>query len=459
MTEVAAKTHALLSPSGAHRWTRCAGSVVLEQGQDDTGSAHARWGTCVHEVGALVLSSAVKTADDGAYTREFWEPENAEAYIGRVFQIDGHDVEFDMEMADCVNDYVAHVESFWEPGDILLVEQAVPLAHITGEVGATGTSDCIILKLHAREIVVIDLKGGRGVQVDAEDEENDAEGEPLLNQQGAMYGDGAREEHDLIYGPFDRVRIVIIQPRLNHVSEVVATPERLARNIALIRARASSAMSYLAINRQGALIPDSSLAPGEKQCKFCSAKAICPALEGAVSEALALTAPPARADEFPDLSIGKQAAAAVPEQPIKVDGTRLAKAWKAIPLVELWANAVRDAVHEALHDGKEVGDLCLYEGRAGARAWADVAAAEATLKAAKVKVDEMYDRKLISPTEAEKRLAKSRKPLWAKLAPLISRSETQPVVGVQGDPKRKVWSPARPEEFPDLDACPDELFT
>ena len=44
------------------------------------------------------------------------------------------------------SDYVTHVESFWEPGDILLPETQVPLDHLTGEKDATGTSDCIIIK-------------------------------------------------------------------------------------------------------------------------------------------------------------------------------------------------------------------------------------------------------------------------------------------------------------------------
>lgn len=442
------KTHALLSPSGAHRWTRCAGSPVLEQGQDNTSSPHARWGSCAHEVGALILSTAVKTMADGHATREVWNPENAEAYVGRVFQIDGHDVEFDMEMADCVNDYVAHVESFWEPGDIMLVEQAVPLEQITGEKGAEGTSDCIILKWRTREIVVIDLKGGKGVQVDAEG-----------NEQGLMYADGAITEHDLLYGPFDKVRIVIIQPRLNHVSEWLLGMDEFEQHRIEIEKAAGQVWLCQKDIKDGVKWGTTGyLQPGEKQCRFCSAKAICPALEGAVSEALALTAPPARAEEFPDLSLNKQAAAAVPVDGLGCDAARLAKAWKAIPLVEQWANAVRDLVHTMLHDGREVGDLCLYEGRAGARQWADAAAAEAAMKGAKVKVDEMYDRKLISPTEAEKRLAKTKKPLWAKLAPLISRNDTKPVVGVQGDPKRKPWSPAKPEEFPDLTAEEDELF-
>lgn len=456
--EVAEKKHALLSPSGAHRWARCPGSVVLEEGMPDSSSSYARWGTCAHEVAGIILTGAVVRRYgpiEGEVGEERWDPENAEAYIGRVFQIEGHDVEFDHEMADCVNDYVAHVESFWEPGDILIVEQAVPLEQITGEKDATGTSDCIIIKPRDREIVVIDLKGGKGVMVDADE-----------NEQGLMYGGGTVHEHDLLYGPFERVRIVIIQPRLNHVSEWAIDFEEFEERIEKLKVAAKNvedARILATVRATDQELNDAGyLNPGEKQCKFCKAKKLpCPALEGAVSDALSLTAPPAKADEFPDLSINKQAAAAVPEEPAEIDHERIAKAWKAIPLVEQWIEAIRSTAHARLHDGQPVGDLCLYEGKQGNRYWKDAEAAEQRLKKSRVKADVMYEKKLISPTAAEKlyKAGTISEAVFSDLAAFIDRPDGKPVVGVQGDPKKTPWSPVKPEDFPDLDAEEDPLFS
>lgn len=449
MTEVAEKTHALLSPSGAHRWTRCPGSVVLEAGQPDNAGYHADWGTVCHEVADLILQDAVQMLGDGPGTgglHPYWHPANAEGFVGRVFTVGGKEYEFDMEMADCVNDYVAHVESFWSPGAVFMPETQVPLEQITGEVGATGTSDCIVIK--DGEITVIDLKTGKGVMVDAED-----------NEQGLMYAAGAIHEHELLYGPFDRVRIVVVQPRLNHVSEWPVSMDEFAEHLAAIEDAAKQVRLCQKDIADGVKWETTGyLLPGEKQCKFCKAKAICPALEGAVSDALALTAPPAKAEEFPDLSLPKQAAAAVPAPDGPVDLSRMAKAWKAIPLIEQWATAVRDAVHGALHSGEEVGDLCLYEGELGNRTWSDAEKAEELMKAARLKADEMYTKKLITFPAAEKALKKTKPKVWAKLAPLMAeRQPGPPKVGIKGDEKRKVWSPARPEDFPDLDA-EDELF-
>jgi hypothetical protein len=444
------KTHARKGPSGADTWAVCYGAPALCDGKPNVSSVYARWGTCAHEVAGLILAAAVVTPTTPEDTTKYgnkpwWSPENAEAYVGRIFLIEGHEVEFDMEMADCVNDYVAQVETYWEPGDVLLVEQAVPIDHITGEEGATGTSDCIIIKPAKAEIIAIDLKGGKGVAVYAED-----------NRQAAMYSDGAIVEHDLFHGPFDWVTSVITQPRLQSVSEHRVSREEHDAFVAGLRADA--VISACADEDFGRLDMDlwveTYLRPGGKQCRFCNAKSTCPALLGEVTTALRATA--ANPDDFPDLSLPKQASAAAGDMST-VDAGKLAEAYRAIKLIESWIASVRDAVHSRLHDGQTVPGFALYEGSEGARAWSSEDKAEKLLKAARVKADTMYSKKLISYPQAEKQF-KNTPALWAKLAPLVSRSPAKPIVASEGDPKKTPWSPAaKPEDFPVLDVADDEV--
>lgn len=180
--------HARLSPSGAHRWMACPGSVVLEADYPDKGSVYADEGTAAHTLASWCL-------EDGADADQY---RDIEIVVGeRKFTVT-------QDMIDYVQDYVKLVREYAHGGQ-LLVEQKVPIGHLTGEEGATGTSDAVIVRRD--ELVVMDLKYGMGVKVDAE-----------ANPQLMMYALGAYEAFHVL-GEFQIVTMVIHQPRLNHVAE------------------------------------------------------------------------------------------------------------------------------------------------------------------------------------------------------------------------------------------------
>ena len=367
--------HSLLSPSGAHRWMRCPGSIGAESGLPDTSSKYAAEGTAAHELAAKCLELEA----------------NAEAVIGDTMTVDGYDFTVTADMAHHVNDYCKLVREYAEGGQ-LLVEKRVNFSEAIGVPDSTGTSDAIVI--HPDRLTVIDLKYGMGVKVDATE-----------NEQLQLYALGALHDYGMM-GEFNEIVMVVHQPRLNHVSEWSIPVEKLEEFREAARLAAIEALD----NREPRLNP------GEKQCRFCKAKATCPALKAEISDAIGGIATPA---DFADLAVA--------------DEDDVSRAMARVELVEQWCKAIRAEVERRLFAGEPVAGFKLVEGRRGNRAWSDEAAVEKLFKSFRLKQEEMYDFKLISPTKAEKILKTKNPGRWEKVDALTSRGDGKPSVAPATD--------------------------
>lgn len=377
----------------------CPGSVALEAPFPDSSSAFAAEGTVAHELASECLIIGADPA----------------LWIGKPATVDGFDFTIDQTMVDHVKDYMKLVHEYAEGGE-LLVEKRVGIGHLTGEDGAGGTSDAIIIK--GGEIIVIDLKYGMGVRVDAD-----------ANPQLMMYALGALNEYDLV-GDFDTVTMVIHQPRLNHVSEYSIPVEQLLKFGDDVRSAADKVRS-----------PDADLAPGEKQCKFCKAKASCPALRAEMAEVVGGSAD---LSDFADL---------VPQEiTSETSDNYLPVAMSKIEIVEQWCKAVRAETERRLLAGQPVTGYKLVEGRAGNRAWKDAKAVEEMMKKTfRMRDDQVYDFALISPTKAEK-VFKENPKRWANLQEQIVRSEGKPSVAPATDKRPEMVVKPVMDDFRDLTA-------
>lgn len=390
---------------------RCAGSAVLEAGLPDKGSVYADEGTAAHSLAAMCLEDRT----------------NAEDYIGEVIHVGERTFTVDKAMAGYVQDYVKLVRGLAE-GKTLLVEQRVPIGHLTGEEGAEGTSDAIIIS--PDNLTDVDLKYGMGVEISA-----------IENEQVMMYALGAYEKYGLL-ADFQTVSMYIHMPRLNYVSEYHITVAELLAFADRVRDAAAKveeakAQPYADARDDGLSLREY-LQPGEKQCKFCKAKATCPALRAEVLSLFSDNV--ASADDFADMAIDKPTA--------DTGDNFLSIAMSKIGLVEDWCKAVRGEVERrVIGNGGQWLDYKLVQGKQGNRKWRDEAAVEATLKAMRLKQDEMYDRKLISPTTAEKLLKKASPARWTKLQEHIVRGDGKPSVAHVTDPRPVLATTATADDF------------
>lgn len=404
--------HAKLSPSGAHRWMACPGSVVLEAAFPDQSSSYAREGTAAHELAALVLER---------------EKVNAQYYANQIVEFDDHgemvDWRVTQDMADYVDDYVKLVRDLAK-GKTLYVESNVPIGHLTGEAGATGTSDAVIVDVANRNLTIVDLKYGMGVSVEAT-------GNPQL----MIYALGALELYGVLCD-FDTVSMYIHMPRLNYVGEChMSTDELIAFGYDVSAAAGHVRLAESLDLTAGDDLSDGFFTPGEKQCRFCKAKSTCPALRAEVTD---LVGGAATLDEF------------MPEVPDMQTGDNyLSMAMAKVGLVEDWCKGVRAEVERRLLAGQKIDGFKLVEGRKGNRKWANEAQVEALFKSFRLRADDMYDRSLISPTKAEK-LFKNNPKRWEKVEALTSRSDGKPSVAFASDKRSEMTVQSVADDFSDL---------
>lgn len=398
----------------------CPGSMVLEVGTPDSSSIYADEGTAAHEVAAMCLN----------------ENRNAVAYVGRIIEVGKRKVEVTDDMADHVQTYVDNIRDYAKGADTLLVEVRVNYAArlaVAKEEGF-GTSDVVIL--HGDEIQVHDLKFGRGEEVDAEN-----------NVQMMLYALGALDEYDGLAGDFTRVRMVIHQPRIKRApSEWSCSVEDLVKFAATARSAACTVANAEA-EKDRQILLDVYVRPGEKQCRWCKAKATCPSLRNEVRETVFGKDDTATPEEFADLT--------TVVAPAVFADDYLAVCMAKADLIEGWLTAVRAEVERRLLSGTPVAGYKVVQGKMGNRSWTSKADAEEAMKAMRLKQDEMYDYSIISPTAAEKLLAKDSPRRWSKLQSLIQRTEGKPSVAPLSDKRAALEMKPVADDFAEVQAFDD----
>ncbi len=435
--------HSRFSASNFEAGRLCPGRHVMQQGLPDSASKYAREGTAAHEVLEWCITNALPPEDR----------------LGHTIIVDGNEYEVDDEMVEAVQITLDNIRALAGEGAQLLSERRVRYgaALEVDDNEAFGTLDVTTITADA-ELQVHDFKYGRGVIVSAEE-----------NEQMMLYALGMLAVFEPLLGEVRSVRLVIHQPRAqDEPSQWMTTPDALrvwAREVAAPSVRYQKGAEQM----RGKLTDDEwraiYLKPNASSCKFCRARGVCPALRDDVSMTTFGSAP-ATPEEFADATLmpvtnalpdAVYDAAGVPI-PETITDAWLGSVLKRVDTIEEWCGAVRAEAERRMLAGRNVPGWKLVEGRQGNRAWVDKDAAEAALKTMRLRVDQMYALKLISPTAAEK-LAKGKDAAigerqWKKLQKLVTRAPGKPHVAPLTDPRPVLALTSAADDFPLVSATP-----
>lgn len=396
--------HARLAPSASKRWTTCTASVSHIEAcrteglvpATDEGSDYAAEGTLAHDLATALLTGA-----------DFKHPDLLPD-----------------DMLPAVQRYVDYCRSQTPDGVKPFIESQVPLFY---DKSSSGTADYAVV---TKDLIhVIDYKHGAGVLVS-----------PTENTQLAIYGLSFITEL-IDDGLLDRdpgmtVRLTIVQPRHREAGDP-ATWELTLQELEEFCADIEDAVRLIRRN------VGTRFEPSEEACQFCPAKAVCRARLDAIGDedfdaidALTHLNDLTRADAKlePAQRVDKATGPT-----ILTDEERLALFRAQKRITGLLSDIRADFEERALR-GDPVAGTKLVQGRQGNRAWTDEEAADKLL-APKLKKDERYNYKLISPTQAEALLADGMSTRFRNLFDgLVARSEGRLTITTEDD-KRPAADP------------------
>ena len=322
--------HAVLGPSGAHRWLNCPGSVrVSAQVHQDPGatSAAALEGTIAHALLEIEGRYAFGQITREEYLLEYeaWRTTTG-LDLDRVGEMAAH-------IEACVNFLKGRMAILDRP--TIMFEKRLS----AGIEGVWGTSDVIIYT--ATTIEVWDLKYGMGHLVDPEE-----------NEQLMLYCLGALDTYGDIIDNTEDVVIGIYQPR---IAGGVRWWETTADHIRAWREEVARPAAALA------LTDDAPIIPGEAQCTWCPARGEC-----------AVRARWAAGQDFGAPYVEAQ-------RPDLLDPAEMSTVLSRIPMIEAWCKDVKEAAMTRLYtQGEEIpGYKAVRSG--GRRGIKDDAAAIQTL--------------------------------------------------------------------------------
>lgn len=359
--------HAKLSPSAASRWINCPGSVALCATLPTPPSTfYADEGTAAH---ALAERCIIEKCDaikyKGWYIKLSEKWGESPIFLSPLTCINLEGFEVTSEMVEAVQTYL---DALREIGQPIIPEARLSLEHVWP--GTFGTCDAQIHDGPNGTLYVWDYKHGAGVLV-APDENTQA----MLYAEAALH---ALKDKSWV----KKIVIGIVQPR--HRNGGVMTWETTPGYIEdWIKGTVKPAA--LATTKK-----DAPLVPGDKQCRWCAAKAICPALLGQSLEVAKVA--------FKDI-IPSETPTLVFPNPMDMTPLERAKVATLLSALDDYKDSFFQYLQELAEKGENTPGWKLVRGRANRR-WRSEELIVNQLEP--ILGDLLYEKKLKSPAAVEK---------------------------------------------------------
>lgn len=334
--------HAFFNASAADRWMSCTASVVVDVSHlPERSSSYADHGTFLHSVAEECL-------------REKKNPITVEVLDDPIHSM------FDAD-AEMVQVYLDYIRSKTGAKFHEILVEFVP--------GCGGTVDTLIFDQVGRSLEVVDFKSGSGVRVS-----------PIDNTQLIIYALGAMKRYSALYN-VEKFKLTIVQPALENVASWTLTSAQLIMRGVKIDAVVTQI-------KEG----DVEFVPGEKSCRWCDARTVCPALQGEAQKAARQDFAGTEADKERLLGDSSR--------------NRLDLTWaeklKLATIASAWCKAIEDEAKRLLLSGDEkIPGFKVVEGRRS-RKWISQARAFRFLrKTWGIGDDELYKKTPVTPAAAE----------------------------------------------------------
>ena len=367
--------HSSFPASSLYRWGKdaCPASAQLEAKYVEVSSSYAKEGTCAHQLATEMWEDVSEGLSKGKCQGKWMDQELV------VDDDTGETWKVDKEMVGHVWDYINFCLDLMdgdEEVEAFIEAKLYPIKDV-GDVWGTGDFGCY--RPSDRALHIVDLKYGKGIQVQAKH-----------NTQLMFYALGAlnKVRHEMDSDAVDTVFITIYQPRNQGEAGPANVWECDVIDLMDFEVHLEDSIELAASKKPP-------IQAGE-WCRFCNHAANCDVLRGK-SIKTAMT-------EFDD---GELENSMIDFK--KLDSGELGKLLDAVHVVEIWLKELHEYAHAEAERGRMPEGYELKPKRA-TRKWADEEKAEEALvdaaRNSKIAPEAVYITKLVSPAQAEKVLSK-----------------------------------------------------